>query len=137
MADLEQNIDINIYIERLVARVGDFPYDPLLARPEFYAHIANLSEDVPSEVEIRIHNSWWDPERRVYDPMIRITPRQLNEMGDINIPLAALEAAVHQIQLRTEENRRAQAAHVGVSLDIEGDAEEQDDAQEEREQAGA
>jgi hypothetical protein len=122
MASLERSIDINIYIERMVDRVGEFEYDPTLSRPEFYAHIVNLAEDVPSECELRIARSWWDSENSTYEPLVRIIPRQLNDQGEINIPLWALHKAIDQIQRRTLENERAQANRVGVSIDIEGKA---------------
>jgi hypothetical protein len=110
---------VTIYLERAVDVIDDDrPYDPLApyARPQFYAHIVWLGGSMPNECEVRLSEYG--------DPMIRITPRQLDEDGDLYFPLESLETAIDKIRQRTEENRRAQAERVGVKLDIEGEAEE-------------
>lgn len=119
----EKDIDITIMLERAVDRIGDFPYDPSApyARPVFYAHIINLTEDVPTEIEVRL-GTWYNSESRENEESITITPRSLNEAGDIYLPLSAVEVAIDQIRNRTQENHRARAAQVAVPL--EGSAEE-------------
>jgi hypothetical protein len=125
MADVDgsRDTDITIYLERIVDRVGDYGYDPAspYAKPSFYAYIVYLPGDVPTEIEVRLSGGLGG-----HEEMLTITPRQLNEQGDIYVPVSAIETAIDQIRTRTEENKRATSARVGVSLDIEGEAEREE-----------
>lgn len=106
--------DVTIILERTIDRFGEYGgYDPaaLYAKPAFYAHITELG-DIPTEFEVRLHE-------HSDGTMVSITPRQLNEMGDLYFPLDALEAAIKAIQQRTEANHRARAEQAGIG-DIEG-----------------
>jgi len=122
MADVdgERDTDVTIYLERIVDRVGDYHFDPTeqYAGPQFYAYIAYLPGDVPSEVEVRLGGY-------TSQEMLTITPRQLNEQGDIHIPTDALLTAIQEIRKRTQESKRAIAER------------QQAAAEEEREEAGS
>lgn len=101
-------VDVTIILERTVDRISEgYTYDPTApyAKPKFYAHIMNDDSDVPTEFEVRVYGS-------EDDETLIITPRQLNEEGDLNFPWEALQLAVDQIQRRTEENLRAREAQV-------------------------
>lgn len=115
---MDDNTQVWIYIERIVGLVDNrSAYDPSLNHPEFYAHIVHLGGAMPCECEIRLST-------RAGEDMITITPRQLDEEGDLEFPVEALDAAIDQIRKRTEQNRNAQAERVGVKLDIEGEGSE-------------
>ena len=117
---MDDNITVTILIERVVDIIdGDRGYDPTApyAKPTFYAHLQSLSGDVPGECELRLSSHG-------EEEWIRITPRQLDEDGDLYFPVEAIETAIDKIRKRTEANERAQAERVGVKLDIEGEGEE-------------
>ena len=112
---MQKDIHVSIYLERMVDVIGE-DYNPLVpaAQPRFFAHIINVAEDQPTEIELRLTNIEGN-----YTEVI-ITPRQLNAEGDIRIPIFALEQAIEAIQTRTEENQRVRTGR--VSAIIEGSA---------------
>jgi hypothetical protein len=108
---------VTIFIERAVDLIDDrSTYDPLspYAQAQFYAHVIYLRGDYPNECEVRLSS-------KGEEEMVRITPRQLDEDGDLYFPLEALETAIDNVRKRTEANDRAKSERAGT---IEGKGEE-------------
>lgn len=109
--------DVQIYLERVIDRHGDYgEYDPMtpIASPAFYAHIVNDgSGSIPCEAELRVtvtDDGDGYPKREA----IVITPRQLDEDGDLIFGLDTLNEAIARIKLAIASTRATGHANVPI-----------------------